>query len=74
MIKQVLKGQAGLLAVAAVTFCGATLYGAGKLLEYLFRDVDPEKLEESLKETEAKSSKTEEKGEKKMIDIYCYDR
>ena len=31
---------------AATAFCGAVLYGTGKTLSFLFRDVDPDQKEE----------------------------
>jgi len=36
----------GILAIgAAATFCGLTLYAADRILKYLFRDVDPDRIE-----------------------------
>ena len=38
----------GMLAIgAAVTFCGLTLYAADRVLNYLFRDVDKERIREA---------------------------
>ena len=54
MIKEAMKGQALLAVAAAVAFCGATLYAADKALNRLFKDVEPDKIEASLKETKAK--------------------
>ena len=34
-----------LTAGAAIAACGAVLYGAGQLLSFLFRDVDPKRVE-----------------------------
>lgn len=90
MIKEAMKGQALLAVAAAVAFCGATLYAADKALNRLFKDVEPDKIEASLKETNAKiktaeaeksETKPAEKPETKpadkeepMIEVYCYDR
>ena len=30
--------------VAAAAFCGAMLYATGRALDYMFRDVDPERI------------------------------
>ena len=54
MIKEAMKGQALLAVAAAVAFCGATLYAADKALNRLFKDVEPDKIEASLKETKEK--------------------
>lgn len=36
----------GILAIgAAATFCGLTLYAADRILKYLFRDVDPDRID-----------------------------
>ena len=52
MIKEVIKGKAILSLIAAAAFCGGALYATGKSLEYMFRDVDPEKIEENTEEEE----------------------
>ena len=45
MIKDVLNGKNILSVGAATVFCGAALYAVGQTLSYLFRDVDPERIE-----------------------------
>lgn len=50
MVKEVLKGKAILSLLAAAAFCGGALYATGKSLEYMFRDVDPERIEENKEE------------------------
>ena len=38
--------EKGILAIgAAATFCGLTLYAADRILKYLFRDVDPDRID-----------------------------
>ena len=45
MIKEAFVGKGAAVVGASVVFCGLTLYGAGLLLDYLFRDVDPKRVE-----------------------------
>lgn len=38
----------GILAIgAAATFCGLSLYAADRILKYLFRDVDPDRIDKA---------------------------
>ena len=39
------KGKSLMTAGAATAFAGLVLYGVGKVLDYLFRDVDPDRTE-----------------------------
>lgn len=49
----------GILAIgAAATFCGLTLYAADRILKYLFRDVDPDRIDKA--ETEEIESESDE--------------
>ena len=59
MIKEVIKGKAILSLIAAAAFCGGALYATGKSLEYMFRDVDPEKIEENTEKEEEEEEKEE---------------
>ena len=45
MSREESKGKSILAAGAATAFCGLTLYAVGKTLLFLFRDVDPERIE-----------------------------
>ena len=51
---------------AASAFCGITLYAVGQVLSFLFRDVDPSRIEkkpENELEGEAEEAKAEETEE-----------
>ena len=52
------KGKSILTAGAATAFCGLALYAVGKTLSFLFRDVDPERIEKA-KEVETESDEAE---------------
>ena len=63
MIKDVLNSKNILSVGAATVFCGAALYAVGQTLSYLFRDVDPERIErEKEKELEAEECTADESG------------
>ena len=47
MIKEALVGKSLLAVGAAVVFTGAALYAVGQTLDYLFRDVNYEKIEQT---------------------------
>lgn len=53
-------GKSILAAGAAAAFCCATLYAVGQTLSFLFRDVDPDRIEKS-KEKEQSAIDTENK-------------
>ncbi len=46
MIKEVMVGKSLLAVGAAVVFTGAALYAVGQTLDYLFRDVNQDKIEQ----------------------------
>lgn len=46
MIKEAFVGKGAIAIGGAVVFCGLTLFAAGQVLDYLFRDVDPKRNEE----------------------------
>ena len=51
---------------AASAFCGITLYAVGQVLSFLFRDVDPSRIEKKPKnelEGESEEAKAEETEE-----------
>lgn len=50
MSREESKGKSILAAGAATAFCGLTLYAVGKTLSFLFRDVDPERIEKDKKD------------------------
>ena len=50
MVKEALVGKGALLIGASVVFCGLTLYAAGQVLNYLFRDVDPKRIDQAPEE------------------------
>lgn len=39
------KDKGAIVLGAAITFCGLTLYAADRVLHFLFRDVDPDRIE-----------------------------
>ena len=51
MVKEIIKGKAILSLVAAAAFCGGAIYATGKSLEYMFRDVDPKRIENDTEES-----------------------
>ncbi len=59
MVKEAFAGKGALAISASVVFCGLTLYAAGQVLDYLFRDVDPKRKEQIQKE-EQDAIETEE--------------
>ena len=59
MVKEAFAGKGALAVGGAVVFCGLTLYAAGQVLDYLFRDVDPKRKEE-IPEDEPEVIETEE--------------
>ena len=50
MSREESNGKSILAAGAATAFCGLTLYAVGKTLSFLFRDVDPERIEKDKKD------------------------
>ena len=61
MIAKAIAGNTVLSVGAAAVFCGAALYAVGQTLDYLFRDVDPERIErEHEKEREAEEAAMED--------------
>lgn len=58
MIKETVTGKSLLAFGAAAAFCGATLYAVGQTLNYLFRDVDPDRIEKK-GEIETKAAEKE---------------
>ena len=66
MSREESKGKSILAAGAATAFCGLTLYAVGKTLSFLFRDVDPSRIEkkpENELEGESEEAKAEETEE-----------
>ena len=59
MIKEAFAGKGAVAVGGAVVFCGLTLYAAGQILDYLFRDVDPKRKEE-IQDKEPDAIDTEE--------------
>lgn len=51
MVIEIIKGKAILSLVAAAAFCGGAIYATGKSLEYMFRDVDPKRIENDTEES-----------------------
>lgn len=64
MSKEKNKDKGALAIGAAVTFCGLTLYAADRLLKFMFRDVDPDRVNkveaEEAEAIEADDAKAEE--------------
>lgn len=50
MIKEAMAGKSLLAVGAAVAFTGAALYAVGQTLDYLFRDVNQDKIEQKEKD------------------------
>ena len=50
MIKEAMAGKSLLAVGAAVAFTGAALYAVGQTLDYLFRDVNQDKIEQKDKD------------------------
>jgi len=46
MVKEAFAGKGAIAIASSVIFCGLTLFAAGQVLDYLFRDVDPKRKEE----------------------------
>ena len=62
MAKKEITGKSILTVGAAAAFCGATLYALGQTLSFLFRDVDPDRIEEK-GDIEEKADDAEAEGD-----------
>ena len=52
MIKEAMAGRSLIAVGAAVVFTGAALYAVGQTLDFLFRDVDPDRIEKGKEESD----------------------
>ena len=66
MSKEKNRDKGALAIGAAVTFCGLTLYAADRLLKFMFRDVDPDRVNKvEAEEAEAIEAEAEEAADAK---------